>query len=101
MVRYCPNLLQNQRHKWVVTQLLIKGSNKSHQTLLNDLARAAHLLIITGGDRISSRSFSICSSINRLSYGVMQIIDMIIGLPLMHNPQLDLQLHNERSRSGH
>ena len=34
----------NQKHKWALSQFLIKGKHKSHQTLLKDLARALHLL---------------------------------------------------------
>ena len=34
----------NQKHMWALSQFLIKGKNKSHETLLKDLARALHLL---------------------------------------------------------
>ena len=33
-----------QKHKWLLTQLLLKGKNKAHETLLDDLAKALYLL---------------------------------------------------------
>ena len=33
-----------QKHKWAVTQLLIKGNNKTHETMLNNLANSIYLL---------------------------------------------------------
>ena len=33
-----------QKHKWLLTQLLLKGKNKAHETLLDDLAKSLYLL---------------------------------------------------------
>ena len=33
-----------QKHKWAVTQLLIKGNSKTHETMLNNLADSIYLL---------------------------------------------------------
>ena len=33
-----------QKHKWLVTQLLIKGHHKSYETMLNNLAKSIYLL---------------------------------------------------------
>ena len=33
-----------QKHKWLVTQLLIKGQSKTHETLLNNLASSIYLI---------------------------------------------------------
>ena len=34
----------NQKHRWILNQVLIKGSEKSYASLLSDLATALHLL---------------------------------------------------------
>ena len=33
-----------QKHRWLLTQLLLKGQIKAHETLLDDLAKALYLI---------------------------------------------------------
>ena len=53
---------------------------------------------MTARNRITGKQFSLLTSGNSLSYGLMKTLDIFLGMPLMSNPQLELQLHNERSR---
>ena len=34
----------NQKHKWLLNRFLIKGTDKTHDSFLSDLAKALHLL---------------------------------------------------------
>ena len=57
-----------------------------------------YISVVTATNRISGTRFSLANGISGWTRGAKNIIDILIGLPLMHNPQLERKLHNERSR---
>ena len=54
--------------------------------------------MVTATNRVSGSRFSLTNGLSAWTRGVKNILDILIGLPLMHNPQLERKLHNERSR---
>ena len=54
--------------------------------------------VVTATNRVSGSRFSLTNGLSGWTRGVKNILDILIGLPLMHNPQLERKLHNERSR---
>ena len=54
--------------------------------------------VVTATNRVSGSRFSLTNGLSAWTRGVKNILDILIGLPLMHNPQLERKLHNERSR---
>merc|ERR1712223_332101 len=54
--------------------------------------------VVTATNRVSGSRFSLTNGLSGWTRGVKNIIDILIGLPLMHNPQLERKLHDERSR---
>lgn len=83
-------------HRWRVSQWLQKGYLCSKETLLNDLARAARFIVITGKYRISGNFFSVFESARSLFKGFLKLIDMIIGIPLLLTSNFDYQIKEER-----
>lgn len=87
-----------QKHRWILTQLLIKGKTKSHSTLLDDLANALYLMVVIARHCLIGKYFSVLQSLNGWSVGIMNLLDMFIGVPLMDTVGLEAKLQRERSR---
>lgn len=68
-----------QVHRWRLSQLLQKGTERANDSLLSDLARAARFLVITARARIFDHFFSIAHALRALINGLMKLIDMIVG----------------------
>ncbi|XP_041363220.1 uncharacterized protein LOC121378908 [Gigantopelta aegis] len=70
-----------QVHKWRLSQLLQKGTVRSHDTLLKDAALALRLLIITARNRFSSQFFSLTQSVHAWGKGLWKLLDVFVGMP--------------------
>lgn len=87
-----------QVHRWQLSQLLQKGHQRAHDSLLDDLALAARMLIVTAGVRISGRFFSVAHAARALAHGLVSLLDMTVGVPSLLAHNLDHKLREERCR---
>ncbi|KAK6165166.1 hypothetical protein SNE40_023610 [Patella caerulea] len=70
-----------QFHKWRLTQLLQKGTERAHNTLLDDTALALRIMIITARNRFISHFFSLSQSVRGWATGLWKLLDIFIGMP--------------------
>ncbi|XP_022916271.2 uncharacterized protein [Onthophagus taurus] len=87
-----------QQHKWQLSQLLQKGTERSRESLLNDLALSLRFLVVTGKGRLVSHFFSVSQALKSLLKGVLRIIDVLIGIPSLQAHNLDTKIREERSK---
>ncbi|CAI9722776.1 Hypothetical predicted protein [Octopus vulgaris] len=87
-----------QTHKWHLSQLLQKGSKRSHETLLDDTALALRILLITARNRFHSHFFSLSEGIKSWARGLWKIFDIIIGMPSTTPGDLCGKLREEHMR---
>lgn len=80
-----------QQHKWKLSQLLQKGTERTRDSLLNDLALALRFLFVTAKGRLVSHFFSVSQALKALLVGFLRILDILIGTP-------SLQVHNLDSK---
>ena len=85
-------------HRWQVSQLLQKGTERTHDSLLSDLALAARFIVVTARARILGHFFSVAQAIRALCTGLLKIVDMIIGLPSLLAHNLEYKIKEERCR---
>lgn len=87
-----------QVHRWQLSQLLQKGTERSKQTLLDDLALALRFVIVTARNRIVSHFFSVTHAIRAFYSGLFILLDVLIGLPSLQAHNLDAKIREERCR---
>lgn len=87
-----------QQHKWRLSQLLQKGTERSRESLLNDLALALRFLLVTAKGRIVSHFFSVAQAIRALVMGLLRILDILIGVPSLQAHNLDAKIREERCK---
>ncbi|KDR19062.1 hypothetical protein L798_06418, partial [Zootermopsis nevadensis] len=87
-----------QVHKWQLSQLLQKGTERSQESLLNDLALALRFIIVTAKGRLSSHFFSLYEALRALLTGLLRLLDIIIGVPSLQAHNLDAKIREERCR---
>lgn len=87
-----------QQHRWKLSEFLQKGIQNSKESLLNDLALSLRFLFVTAKGRISSHFFSISQALNGLFTGILQILDLLIGIPSLQAHNLDTKIREERSK---
>ncbi|XP_044734371.1 uncharacterized protein LOC123296783 isoform X2 [Chrysoperla carnea] len=87
-----------QVHRWQLSQLLQKGTERSRETLLKDLALALRFIIVTARNRICSHFFSVIHAIRALGSGLFILLDVLIGLPSLQAHNLDAKIREERCR---
>lgn len=85
-----------QKHTWKLTTILQKGSDRSTETLYQDLSYALQFIVVIAKECLVGPMFSVRESVNHLSEGLMNLFDIIIGIPLMEIKNLELRLHEER-----
>lgn len=87
-----------QQHKWKLSQLLQKGTEKSHDSLLDDLALSLRFIFVTAKGRIVSHFFSVSQALKGLLRGLLRILDILIGVPSLQAHNLDAKIREERSK---
>lgn len=87
-----------QVHKWQLSQLLQKGTERTQESLLNDLALALRFLIVTARGRLFSHFFSLYEALRALLTGLLRLLDIIIGVPSLQAHNLDAKMREERCR---
>lgn len=87
-----------QTHKWHLSQLLQKGSRRSHETLLDDMALALRILLITARNRFHSHFFSLSEGFKSWGRGLWKIFDIVIGMPSTSPGDLTAKLREEHMR---
>lgn len=87
-----------QVHRWRLSQLLQKGSSRTQNSLLRDLALASRFIIVTAFERISGHFFSVMESARALLRGVVLLVDMTVGVPSLLAHNLDYKIKEERCR---
>ncbi|KAK7794593.1 hypothetical protein R5R35_003607 [Gryllus longicercus] len=87
-----------QVHKWQLSQLLQKGTERSHDSLLGDLALALRFLIVTARGRLFSHFFSVLESLRALLTGLLKLLDIVIGVPSLQAHNLEVKIREERCR---
>ncbi|XP_044759110.1 uncharacterized protein LOC123316901 [Coccinella septempunctata] len=87
-----------QKHCWKLSELLQKGTERSRESLLNDLALAMKFLVVIARGRIFDSYFSIVQSAKSLIAGLLRILDLLIGLPSLQTHNLDTKIKEERNK---
>lgn len=87
-----------QQHRWKLSQLLQKGTERSYISLLNDLALALRFLVVTAKGRLISHFFSVSEAFKAFLRGFLRIIDLLIGLPSLQAHNLDTKIREERCK---
>ena len=87
-----------QKHSWRLSGLLQAGTDRALATLHTDLSRALTLLVVTARDCLVGSSFSVREAVNGWSEGVMNLLDLLLGLPDLETRNLELRLHEERAK---
>ncbi|XP_060522143.1 uncharacterized protein LOC132699446 isoform X2 [Cylas formicarius] len=87
-----------QQHRWRLSQLLQKGRENSHNSLLNDLALALRFIFVTARGRLFSHFFSVTQATKALLIGLLRILDIVIGIPSLQAHNLDAKIREERSK---
>lgn len=87
-----------QQHRWKLSQLLQKGTEKSRNSLLNDLALALRFLCVTAKGRLISHFFSVSQAAKGLIRGLLRILDILVGIPSLQAHNLDAKIREERSK---
>jgi hypothetical protein len=68
-----------QVHKWQLSQLLQKGTERSQESLLNDLALALRFIIVTARGRLSSHFFSLYKALHALLTGLLRLLGKVVN----------------------
>ncbi len=87
-----------QVHRWRLSQLLQKGSERTRDSLLSDLALAARFIVITARARIFGHFFSVKHAAQAFLDGLMKLLDMIVGTPSLLAHNLENKIKEERCR---
>lgn len=68
-----------QMHRWRLSQFLQKGSERTRDSLLGDLAMSARFLVISAKGRLFGHFFSVAHAVHALLQGLIKLVDMVIG----------------------
>lgn len=68
-----------QVHKWRLSQLLQKGTERSQESLLNDLALALRFIIVTARGRLFSHFFSLYKALRALLTGLLRLLGKLVN----------------------
>ena len=63
-----------QTHRWQVSGWLQKGCEKAHNSLLDDVALALSLIVVTAKNRLSSPLFSLSHSLQSVWQGILMLV---------------------------
>ena len=81
-----------------MSQFLQKGSERTRDSLLSDLALAARFLVVTARGRIFGHFFSVAHAARAFLNGLLKLVDMAIGVPSLLAQNLDNKIKEERCR---
>ncbi|RZF45449.1 hypothetical protein LSTR_LSTR009320 [Laodelphax striatellus] len=87
-----------QTHKWRLSGLLQKGTERTRDSLLDDLALALRFILITARARLVSHFFSLSEALRSFVTGALKLLDILIGVPSLLAHNLDAKLREERCR---
>lgn len=87
-----------QQHRWKVSELLQKGTDRTRDSLLNDLALALRFLFVTAKGRLVSHFFSVSQALKALLCGFLRILDILVGIPSLQAHNLDAKIREERCK---
>ncbi|XP_055923588.1 uncharacterized protein LOC129954019 isoform X2 [Eupeodes corollae] len=87
-----------QVHKWRLSLLLQKGTYRAHDSFLSDLALAARFVVVTARGRLLSHFFSLAHAVRALFHGLVNLLDMAVGVPSLLAHDLDYKIQEERCR---
>lgn len=82
-------------HRWQLARWLQKGYENSNISLYSDLSNALRLIIITAKNRFSSTRFSILAGLKTWKSSILNLIDLLVGLPHMKVVPYELSLNEE------
>ncbi|XP_063709490.1 uncharacterized protein LOC134837994 isoform X3 [Culicoides brevitarsis] len=87
-----------QVHRWRLSQILQKGTERTHDSLLSDLALAARFLVVTACARLYGSFFSVAQAAKALLKGFMKLLDITVGVPSLVAHNLEQKVKEERCR---
>lgn len=87
-----------QVHRWRLSPLLQKGSERTRDDLLADLALALRFLVVTARGRISSHFLSVANAFHAWVEGLLKLLDMLIGVPSLQAHNIEAKIREERCR---
>lgn len=78
--------------------MLQKGSERTQDSLLSDLALAARFLVVTACARLYGAFFSVAHAARALLKGVLKLLDIVVGVPSLVAHNLENKVREERCR---
>lgn len=87
-----------QVHRWRLSQLLQKGSERTRDSLLNDLALATQFLVVTACNRLYGSFFSVTHALKAFLKGLLRLLDLTVGVPSLVAHNLEQKVKEERCR---
>lgn len=87
-----------QVHRWRLSQILQKGTERTHDSFLGDLALAARFLVVTACARLYGTFFSVAHAAKALLKGFIKLLDITVGVPSLVAHNLELKVKEERCR---
>ncbi|KAG7173436.1 hypothetical protein Hamer_G023461, partial [Homarus americanus] len=85
-----------QTHRWQVSGWLQKGCERAHNSLLDDIALALSLIVVTAKNRLSSPLFSLSHSLQSVWQGILMLVDLAVGVPWVQAHNLEARMKEER-----
>ncbi|KAK7072695.1 hypothetical protein SK128_010140, partial [Halocaridina rubra] len=85
-----------QSHRWRVSGWLQKGCERASDSLLDDVALALSLIVVTARNRITSPIFSLSHSLQSIWKGILMLVDLAIGIPWVQAHNLEARMKEER-----
>ncbi|XP_064624711.1 uncharacterized protein LOC135486100 isoform X2 [Lineus longissimus] len=87
-----------QIHKWRLTMLLQKGTDRSRDSLLHDTAKALRLSIITARNRFYSHFFSLSQSLRGILDSFYLLLDILLGMPSTTPGDIGTKIREEHTK---
>lgn len=89
---------EGQNHLWQLHTLLQKGKCPTKDTFNDDIAMSIKFLIVIAKERIIGDVFSMKSSLRSLLRGVVNVLDICIGMPSLKTHNLKKRVIEERAK---
>ena len=103
-----------QKHRWRLSNILQKGSERSTETMYKNLSNVSHLFgnnqsksdfykkilfaVVVAREFLFGDNFGLKNAINGWSEGIVNILDILVGLPHLESLSIEDKVQEERMR---
>ncbi|XP_018011416.1 uncharacterized protein LOC108668684 [Hyalella azteca] len=86
-----------QEHVWQLASWLQRGKHNIRETLLDDMAASAAIIVVLAKRRVTGKNFSLWHAAYSVAHGLYMILDLVVGVPWLSSDHLPARLQEERS----